>query len=61
MLLMLEKDIRGGICHGIHGYVKASYKYMTDSDRKKESLYLNYWDVSNTYGRNITKVAYKRF
>ena len=61
MLLMLEKVIRGGICHGIHGYVKANYKYMTDYDRKKESLYLNYWDVNNIYGQNITKVACKRF
>ena len=28
MLLIVEKGIRGGICHAIHGYVKASNKYV---------------------------------
>ena len=27
MLLMVEKGIRGGICHVIHGYAKANNKY----------------------------------
>ena len=30
MLLMVEKDIRGGMWHAIHGYVKANNKYMKD-------------------------------
>ena len=30
MLLMLEKGIRGGICHSIYRYVKANNKYMKD-------------------------------
>ena len=30
MLLMVEKGIRGGICHAIHRYTKANYKYMKD-------------------------------
>ena len=36
MLLMVEKDIREGICHAIHRYAKANYKYMKDYDKNKE-------------------------
>ena len=28
MLLVVEKEIRGGICHAIHRYAKANNKYM---------------------------------
>ena len=28
MLLMLEKGIRGGICHSIYQYVKSNNKYI---------------------------------
>ena len=37
MLLMLEKVIRGGICHAIHRYAKANNKYMKDYDTNKIS------------------------
>ena len=30
MLLMLEKRIRGGICHATHRYAKGNNKYMKD-------------------------------
>ena len=50
MLLMVEKGIRGGICHGIHQCAKANNKYMKDYDTNKESSYLKYWDVNNLYG-----------
>ena len=30
MLLMVEKDIRAGICHSIYQYTKAKNKYMKD-------------------------------
>ena len=30
MLLMVEKGIRGGLCHSINRYVKARSKYMKD-------------------------------
>ena len=50
MLLMVEKGIRGGICNAIHRHAKADNKYMKDYDKNKESSYLKYWDVSNSYG-----------
>ena len=42
MLLMVEKGIRGGICHSIYRYAKANNKYMKDCDKNKESSYLQY-------------------
>ena len=35
MLLIVEKGIRGGICHAIHRYTKANNKYMKDYDKTK--------------------------
>ena len=40
MLVMLEKGIRGGICHSIYWYAKANNKYMKTYDKNKESSYL---------------------
>ena len=37
MSLMIEKGIRGGICHAIHTYAKADKKYMKDYHQDKES------------------------
>ena len=50
MLLMVEKGIRGRICHAIYRYIKADNKYMKEFDKIKNVLYLKYWDVSNLYG-----------
>ena len=36
MLLMIEKDIREGIYHAIHQYLKTNNKYMKDYDKNKE-------------------------
>ena len=47
MLLMIQKGIRGGICHAIHRYAKASNKYMKDYDKNKESSYLKYWGANS--------------
>ena len=49
MLLMVEKGVRGGICHTIHWYIKANNKYVKDYDKNEESSYLKYWDVNNLY------------
>ena len=50
MLLMVEKGIRGGICHAIHRYVKANSKYIKIYNKDMESSYLEYLDASNLYG-----------
>ena len=50
MLLMVEKGLRGGICHSIYRYAKANKKYMKDYDKNKGSSYIQYWDVNNLYG-----------
>ena len=41
MLLMVEKSIRGGICHFIYRYTKANNKYMKDYDKIKNRHILN--------------------
>ena len=47
---MVEKGIRGGICHAIHHYAKVNNNNIKDYYKNKESLYLKYWDVNNLYG-----------
>ena len=44
---MVEKGIRGGICHAIYRDVKLNNNCITKYDKNKESLYLKYWDVDN--------------
>ena len=48
MLLIVERNIRGGICHSI--YLKANNKSMKDYDKNEESSNLQYWDENNLYG-----------
>ena len=50
MLLMVEKGIRGGMCHAILRYERANNKYMENYDKSKESLYIQYLDANNLYG-----------
>ena len=50
MLLMVEKGVRGAICHSNYRYAKASYKYMKDYGKNKELPYIQYWDINNSYG-----------
>ena len=48
---MIEKDIRGGICHAIQRYEKANKKYMKNYDKNNESLRLEYLDEHDLYGQ----------
>ena len=42
ILLMVEKGIRGGICHSIYCYAKANKKYMEDYDKNEKWSYIQY-------------------
>ena len=50
MLIMVEKGIRGGICHAINRYAKANNKYIKNYDKNRESTYIQYLDANNLYG-----------
>ena len=58
MLLIVEKGIKGGICHTIH-QSKLKQKLITKtwkiSMKNKESPYLKYWDVNDLYGCEMSK------
>ena len=49
-LRMVEKGIRGGICHAIYRYGKANNKYMKNYNKYKEESYFQYLGASNLYG-----------
>ena len=40
MLLMVEKGVRGGICHSVCRLAKVNNKYMKHFDKNKESSYI---------------------
>ena len=50
MLLMVEKGIRGRICHATHRSAKANNKYKKSYDKNIESSYLMYLDANNFFG-----------
>ena len=60
MLLLVEKGIRGAICHVVHKYLEENNKYMKNYDKKKESSYLMYLDANNLYGWDVSKTTSKR-
>ena len=47
---MVEKGIRGAICHPIHRFAEANNKYMKNYDKNKESSFVEYLDANNFYG-----------
>ena len=59
---MIEAGLRGGMCMVSTKKVEANNKYMgEDSDKKKESSYINYLDANNLYGSSmIQKLPYKK-
>ena len=50
MLLMVEKGIRGGICHAVYRYAKASNKYMKNYNKYKEESFIQYLDANSLCG-----------
>ena len=55
MLLTVEEEIRGGICHAIHRHAKANNKYIKNYDKNKESSYIQYLDANNLYGWEMSQ------
>ena len=49
-LMMVEKGIRGRICHAIYRFAKSNNKYMKNYNKNIESSYLMYLDINNLYG-----------
>ena len=49
MSLLVEKRIRGAICHTINRYAKSNKNCMENSNKKIESSYLIYLDTNNLY------------
>ena len=52
---MVEKGIRGEICHARHRYAKANNEYMQNYDKNIESSYLMYLDANNLYGWGMSQ------
>ena len=55
MLLMIEKGIRGGICHSVYRHAKTNNKYMKIFDKNNESSYIIYMDANNLYDMQFLK------
>ena len=56
MLLMVEKDIGGRICHAIQRYAKANNNYDKNNESNSaESSYLMYLDVNNLYRQAMSQ------
>ena len=55
MGLMVEKGIRGGICHAIYRYAKANNKYMRNYNKDEEESFLQYLDGNNLYGWEMSQ------
>ena len=56
---MVEKGIKGGVCHSICRYAEANNRYMKNMIHffiviKKELSYRQYWDVNNLYGHAMS-------
>ena len=55
MLLIIEENIRGGICYVINQYAKIINTYLIEYDKNKRPSCLKILDVNNLYGRAISK------
>ena len=52
---MVEKGIRGRICHSMQRYAKANNKYMKSYNNDEESSYIQYLDANYLYGWAMSK------
>ena len=55
MILVTEKDIRGGICQATHRHAKANNIYMKNNNKNIESSYIEYLDANNLYGWGMSQ------
>ena len=55
MILMVEKEITGGICQATHRYAKANSKHMKNYNKNIESSYMKYLDANNLYGWGMSQ------
>ena len=55
MLIMVEKGIRGGMCHAIYRHAKANNKYMKNYDKNTASSFLIYLNANHLYGRAMSQ------
>ena len=55
MYLMIERDIRGGICMVVTRYAKANNIYLKDHNPHRKKSYFRYWDANNLYGCAMSK------
>ena len=55
MLLMVEKGIKGGICHAMRRYTKANNNYMKDYNKDEEESFIESLDANNLYGWAISE------
>ena len=55
ILLMVEKGIRGEICHSIQRYAQANNKYMKNYNNNEQSSYIQYLEANNLYGWAMSK------
>ena len=55
ILLMIEKGIRGGICHFVRRHAMANNKYMKEYAKNKESSYIIYRDYNNLYEKAMSQ------
>ena len=53
---MVEKGIRGGMCHAIHRYAEANNKYIKNYDKNKEPSYIQYLDANNLYRWALSQI-----
>ena len=55
MILMAEKEIRGGLTQVIKKHAVANNKYLPDYEGTKKSVFLQYLDANNLYGYGMSK------